>query len=115
MSIPVGYEKLPGRNQGNARKALDLAVKNGFRSSDVLTVRDGYLIPVQPAEATYVDGTELKKGDDGIPVAEAKTPTSDWKNDDIRRFAEDNSIDLGGATKKDDMLAAIAAAGNEKE
>lgn len=114
-NIPDGYEKLPGRSTANARKAIDLAVKNGFNARDVLTARDGYLIPFHAAKATYVDDTELAAGDDGIPVAEAKTPDSGWKNADIVQYAEDNSIDLGGATKKDDMLAAIAAARNKEE
>lgn len=37
-------------------------------------------------------------------------PTGDWKVADITAYAERESLDLGGATKKADMLAAIAAA-----
>lgn len=36
-------------------------------------------------------------------------PTSAWKNPAIAKWAKDHGVDLGTATKKDDMLAAIAA------
>ena len=40
----------------------------------------------------------------------AGTPTSEWTNAEIEAYAKANNIDLGGATKKADMLAVIAAA-----
>lgn len=50
-NIPDGYEKLPGNSGDDARKALDLAVKNGFAEGDVLTVSDGFLIPQKGSTA----------------------------------------------------------------
>lgn len=46
--------------------------------------------------------------------AKAATPRSDtpdksWKVDELVQFAADKSIDLGGATKKDDILAVLNA------
>lgn len=35
---------------------------------------------------------------------------STWKVADLKSYAADNGIDLGDATKKDDILAAIVAA-----
>lgn len=104
--IPDGYEKLPGRSPANARKALDLAVKNGFNSKDVLTARDGYLIPYLKAKP---------KAQAAAKTDAPALPDKSWKNADIAQYAEDNSIDLGGATKKDAMLAAIDAAQNKEE
>lgn len=40
-------------------------------------------------------------------------PVEAWKNDQIEAFAAREGIDLGDATKKADMLAAIAAARTE--
>ena len=42
--------------------------------------------------------------------APSGTPSSDWTNAEIEAYAKANSIDLDGATKKADMLAAIEAA-----
>ena len=44
-----------------------------------------------------------------MPTAPAGTPSSDWTNAEIEAYAKANNIDLDGATKKADMLAAIEA------
>jgi len=36
-------------------------------------------------------------------------PDDSWKNDQIKAWAAAHDVDLGGATNKGDMLAAIAA------
>lgn len=62
-------------------------------------------------------GAGLKKA--GKAVAPASTepvtipdgdPTDEWKVAEIDAYVERESIDVGGATKKDDKLAAIASA-----
>ena len=47
---------------------------------------------------------------DGTADDAEATPTSDWKNAEIKDWAAAHEIDLGDATTKADMLAAIAAA-----
>jgi hypothetical protein len=42
--------------------------------------------------------------------APAGTPNEDWTNAEIKAYADANNIDLDGATKKSDMLAAIELA-----
>lgn len=42
-------------------------------------------------------------------------PSKDWKNDQIVAYAQREGIDLGDATKKNDMLAVIAAAAEPVE
>ena len=42
--------------------------------------------------------------------APAGTPNEDWTNAEIKAYADANNIDLDGATKKSDMLAAIEIA-----
>lgn len=44
-----------------------------------------------------------------VPEDADETPAKSWTNQRIQKYAEDNGIDLGGATTKDDMLAAIGA------
>ena len=38
------------------------------------------------------------------------TPDTSWKVAELKDYADENGIDLGEATKKEDILAAIAAA-----
>ena len=42
-----------------------------------------------------------------------ETPDKSWKVDELKQFATDNAIDLGEATKKDDILAALTAAADQ--
>lgn len=37
-------------------------------------------------------------------------PVEAWKGDQLKAYARDHKVDLGGATNKADMVAAIAAA-----
>ncbi len=110
--IPEGYGIIAGRSRTNAQAALDAAAAAGVDLTEVKAVPNGYLVP-DAALAAYHEaaGTEpdAEAGD-----AEA-TPTSDWKNADITAWAESHEVDLGGATTKADMLAAIDAAAEKKE
>jgi hypothetical protein len=107
-AIPEGYGVIAGRSSKNARAALAAATAAGVDPTEVVAVKDGYLVPdaVLAAFHEAIDGT----ADD----AEA-TPTSDWKNAEIKDWAAAHEIDLGDATTKADMLDAIAASANEKE
>jgi hypothetical protein len=102
-NIPEGYGIIAGRSTKNAQAALAAAATAGVDPTEVKAVRDGYLVPDAVLDAFHeaIDGT----ADD----AEA-TPTSDWKNADIEAWAEAHDVDLGDATKKADMLDAIASA-----
>lgn len=99
--IPEGYALLVGLTKANARQALDEAVENGFGPETVLTRHDGFLIPLP--EGYEVENLEPAE-EDVVP-----TPDKTWKNDDIIGWAGEQNppIDLGDATVKADMLAAI--------
>lgn len=61
-------------------------------------------------EAYYLDKGWTRAGTKpDEPTPESVTPDKSWKNEDLVTYAAEHSIDLGGATKKDDLLAAIAA------
>lgn len=38
----------------------------------------------------------------------SESPDGSWKVADLRTYADENGVDLGEATKKDDVLAAIS-------
>jgi hypothetical protein len=77
-----------------------------------------------PAYAVNLpDGTTLEPGDTRlIPPAEARQsdhweilddpeskPLLDWKVGDLRDLADDEGVDLAGATKKEEIVASIEA------
>lgn len=90
--IPEGYELLPGRNKENAIQALAIASERGLQPETVLTIGEGYLIPL------YV-----------VTPVEVASPDETWKVADIEAFAQEWEIDLGDAKNKAEKVAAINA------
>ena len=103
--IPEGYALIEGRSRANAQAALEAADRAGVDQARVRAVDEGYLVPMAVADA-YTSGTTVAPQDND-------TPDDGWKNADIAAWAEAHDVDLGGASKKADMLAAIAAADKE--
>jgi len=60
----------------------------------------------------FVEGWKPAGAPDPRP---AGAPDSSWKVADLKAHAEDNGIDLGDATKKEDIVAAITAASTPSE
>jgi hypothetical protein len=106
-NIPDGYGIIAGRSRKNAQAALDAAKRAGVDASEVKAVPSGYQVPDAVLDAFH--------GAADTEVAASTSPTSDWKNADIRDWADAHDVDLGDATTKADMLAAIDAAGNKEE
>lgn len=48
-------------------------------------------------------------GSTEVASSRSEAPDSTWKVADLKAYAADNGIDLGDATKKDDVLAVITA------
>lgn len=114
-TIPEGYGFIAGRSAKKARAALDAASSLGLDPQQaVQATSDGYIVPLdvldlynrEPDRA--VPGTESE-------ASQEDAPTSDWKNAEIVEWAQAHDVDLGEATKKADMLAAIQASTEEKE
>jgi len=105
--IPDGYGIIAGRSRKNAQAALDAASAAGVDPGEVSAVAEGYLVPQAVLDAYH--------GAASAAVNAEFYPTSDWKNAEIRDWAEAHDVDLDGATTKADMLAAIDAAGNKEE
>lgn len=61
-------------------------------------ISQGWVVPGSPA-----------------PAEQDSAPSKSWKVDELKAYAEENSIDLGGATKKADILTAIEAAASSEE
>lgn len=118
MALDEGYAFVGPRTPDTARALLDLAANAGLEPWVVRTVIGGYQVPVKVAKA-------YEKNNLGAPEetpaeapaegdeADASVPDDSWKNADIVAWAQEHEVDLGGATKKADMLAAIHSADKE--
>jgi len=117
-SIPDGYGIIAGRNRATAQAAIAAAIAADVDPREVVSTGEGYIVPLAVLEAYTAAAGGTSVGDDtedaaavpASPVADA--PTEEWKNADIKEWALAHDVDLGDATKKADMLAAIAAAGS---
>ena len=122
-NIPEGYGFVAGRSRENAKRILAAAKAAGVDVALVQTTLDGYLAP--EAAVREYEGKNFEKSDTPEPFegepgpggeeppAEA-VPDESWKNAAIVDYAAHHEIDLGGATKKADMLSAISAATKEE-
>lgn len=121
VDIPEGFAFVEGRSRDNARALLAAADEVGISQYTVKAVDGGYLAPVEVAEAytnpsPEPDEEETEASEEpATETEEAAVPDDSWKNADIEAYAEANKIDLGDATKKADMLAAISAVKEEEE
>lgn len=115
MSIPNGFVLIETPHSRDAARAVLAATEAAkYPPQTVKAVPTGYLIPAG-AEDHYVAPQVTAEV---APAEEAQDepengPDESWKNADIEAYAADNGVDLDGATKKADMLAAIAAAQKE--
>lgn len=106
-AIPEGYELLANRSRANARLALKTAEEREIDPQRVLTIQDGYLIPLVEGHEplTPVDDEETEEAE----VVEIETPKVSWSKGDTVAFAEEYNIDLGDASNQEERVAAINA------
>lgn len=96
--MAIAYETLPGRSRKNARKALDLAEKNGFAPEDVRTIQSGYLIPIEVDDDENPLGLSAQEATiDGFDSGEAdRTEERTFGGEGLTRATES----LTGSTHK---------------
>lgn len=64
------------------------------------------------AVMTVTEATVARLGREWVDAeksARSDSPDSTWKVAELKAYADENGIDLDGATKKDDVLAVITA------
>jgi hypothetical protein len=116
------YTNIEGRSRATAEALLAAAEKVGAQAHEVRTSIRGYIVPDAVAAEYHrmVAGNTAPVEEEIVEeevVEEEKSsfPDEGWKNDDIKAWAESHEVDLGNATKKADMLAAIQAADTKEE
>jgi hypothetical protein len=121
-SIPEGYELFSGRNRETARRAIAAAVERGFAEETVLTVYDGYYVPLG-AEADVV---ETEPGTENQPPVEPAAPApvtgeavddkvapvvdDSWKVADLDDLIDARSLDVAKSLNKSDKIDAVRTA-----
>lgn len=113
MALEEGYGLVGPKTAEVAQALLAAAASMNEDASVVRTVIGGFYAPVR-----VVKRYEESLGAKPEPVAESAEksdfPDDSWKNADIKQWATAHGVDLGEATKKADMLAAIAATDKEE-
>lgn len=67
---------------------------------------NGVIVNVDDLTAARL-GSGWEDADKPAAPKKSETPDKTWKNDDLVAYATEHSIDLGDATKKEDLVAAI--------
>lgn len=94
-----------------ARALLDLADKRGFDPSVVRATIGGYYVPVDVAkDYEQTLGAPAPQDEPEEEDEKSDFPDDSWKVADIKEWASAHEVDLGDATKKADILAAIRSA-----
>jgi hypothetical protein len=96
-----------------ARVLLDLAEKQGLEPYVVRSTIGGYYVPVSIAKA-YENTLGAPKEAPAESAEKSDFPDEAWKVADIKEWASAHEVDLGDATKKADLLAAIQSADKEE-
>jgi hypothetical protein len=113
-----GYTFVSPKTPEVASALLDAAKASNEEPHVVRTATGGFIVPNKVAKK-YEAGLGAGPEEDATeaPAEEeeeqSSTPDDSWKNADIAAWAQDHGVDLGGATKKADMLAAILSADKE--
>ncbi|ORJ92581.1 hypothetical protein A6F55_23740 [Prescottella equi] len=92
--IVAGVAFINGRGETDDQNALSYFARHGYRIDDATAV---------PAAA----GPRI--GAMSAPEIPDGAPTDKWKVPALKAYADREGIDLDGVTKKDEILAAIAA------
>jgi hypothetical protein len=91
-----------------ARILLGLAEKQGLEPYVVRSTIGGYYVPIAVAKA-YEETLGTPKEAPAEADEKSDFPDDSWKVADIKEWASAHEVDLGDATKKADLLAAIQA------
>ena len=95
-----------------ARNLLALAEKQGLEPYVIRSTIGGYYVPRSVALA-YEDSLGTPKEEPAEADEKSDFPDEAWKVADIKEWASAHEVDLGDATKKADILAAIRSAKEE--
>lgn len=111
--VAEGYAVVGPRSAENARTLLALAEGLGLDPGVVRTTIGGYIVP-ESVGRKYEESLGAPPEENAVetePEEDEKSdfPDESWHVNTIKKWAKDHGIDLGDATRKADLLAAIQA------
>jgi hypothetical protein len=106
MAMEDGYAAVGPVTPEVAQALLGIAESQGLSPDAIRTSIGGFIVPVDVAK-------RYEETLGAAPEEESEVPDETWKNADIKAWAEAHEVDLGEATKKADMIAAINATDKE--
>lgn len=107
MAVEDGYGVVGPVTPEVAQALLRIAEQSGLAPDSIRTTIGGFIAPVD-----VVKRYEEHLGAE--PEGQSDVPDKSWNNAQIKEWAEAHDVDLGDATKKADMLAAISTADKEE-
>jgi hypothetical protein len=107
------YVTVGPRAAVDSEALIAAAGRLGFEPSAVRRTATAYIVPAQVADEFRRSAGRTASIEDS--PEKSSFPDDSWKIDDIKAWAEAHTVDLGNATKKADMLAAIQAADTKEE
>jgi hypothetical protein len=112
-----GYAFVSPKSSATARALLDAAKSLGLEASVVRSTMGGYYVPVSVSKKyeTVSLGAQPEESAVEEDAGKSDFPDDSWKVAEIKKWAEDHEVDLGDATKKADILAAISSADTKEE
>lgn len=92
-------------------KRIEIALITGAKYNRKF-YKSGEKIAILPSEVESLIKDGVIKRDDVPEFEEIDKPLEKMKVDELKAYASERNIDLGEATKKEDVLAAILKAGD---
>lgn len=117
MAVDDGYAFVSPKSSATARALLDAAKSLGLEASVVRSTMGGYYVPVSVSKKYETDslGASPEEAVAEEDEGESDSPDGSWKVAEIKEWAQAHGVDLGDATKKADILAAISSADTKEE
>lgn len=103
----MGNVIIKGQSKDDAVLLLEAAQKLDLPAGVVRTVTGGFRVPVEVAEKAGLDYEDPNAEQAEVQDFPDGEPNKDWKVAELEAYAAANEIDLDGATRKDDILAAV--------
>lgn len=113
MSVEEGYAFVSPKGAETARRLLEATTALGLDASVVRSTMGGYYVPVAVSKKYETDALGAKPDED-TDEEKRDLPDDSWKVAEIKEWAQAHEVDLGDATKKADILAAIRTADKEE-
>lgn len=117
MAVDEGYAFVSPKGAATARALLEAAKALGLEASVVRSTMGGYYVPVSVSKKYETVSLGAPPEEAAVEEDDGKSdfPDDSWKVAEIKEWAQAHEVDLGDATKKADILAAISSADTKEE